>query len=154
MNEAGHFVAREAFPDEAADLLRTHLGVRTHDDRNRDILAEALMRNGECHGVDHVGMAQDRVFDFGRSDLQPAALDDLLRSADDEHESVGVDVSEVDGAKPAVAKRVRRRRGVVLVSSRDGRTPQRDFTLLAGSEEAIAVAEDDDLGPGGAAHGA
>jgi hypothetical protein len=64
------------------------LGVWAQYDGGGDILAKSFMGDGENGGVDHVGVAQKRLFDLSGCDLLPAPIDNVLDAANNEKISV------------------------------------------------------------------
>ncbi len=64
------------------------------------------MGDGEGGSFDHIGVAKQRLFDFGWRDLLSSALDNILDFANNEEIAVAVEISEVAGSEPAVPKRV------------------------------------------------
>jgi hypothetical protein len=113
-----------------------------NDHGRRDILPQRRMVDAKRRGVQNVGMAQQRGVDFRRGQLETAAIDDFLDASGDEQVAVLIEMPEVAGAKPAVAKCVAISAGVVLVAARDTRAPDDDlaghvraqaFTALAGN---------------------
>ena len=89
------------------------------------------MGDRESGGVDHVWMAQQRLFDLGGRDLLPSSIDDVLDAANNEKVSVLVQISKVTGSEPAVPKRGRGSGGIIVVPPRDGGPPQRDLSAFA-----------------------
>ena len=86
---------------------------------------------GGIEGFDYVWMAQQRLLDLGRGDLLPSPINDVLDAPNNEEVSVLVQISKITGSEPAVPKRGRGSGGIIVVSSRDGGTPQRNLSAFA-----------------------
>src|SRR5262249_41952439 len=102
--------------------LCADLGVRTQHDDGGDVLAKSPMGDGENGGFGHIGMAQQRLLDLRGRDLLPAPVDHVLDAANNEEISVPVEVSQVAGSEPAVAKRGIGGGDIIVISPRDGGT--------------------------------
>ena len=96
------------------------LGARTQYDGGGNVLAKSPMGDGESGSFDHVGVAEQRLLDFGGRDLLPSPIDDVLDTADNEEISVPVQVSEVAGSEPAVPKRGFCSGDIIVISPGDG----------------------------------
>src|SRR5262245_24805610 len=79
---------------------------------------------------DNIRVFKQCIFNFTRRDLLPTSFDDLLCPTNDEQISIPIKVTEVAGSKPAIAKRQFGSDGIIFVAARDGRTVQRDFSLM------------------------
>ena len=55
-------------------------------------------------GLEHGGVAEQRLVDLARRDVLAALDDQLLDAAGDEEEAVGVAVPQVAGAQPPVGR--------------------------------------------------
>src|SRR5882724_2305883 len=106
------------------------------------------MGDAECNGFEDVGMSKQRLLDFGRRNLLPSPFDDILDAADNEKISVAVQVSEVAGSEPTVAKGGLRCDDIVVVASRDGGAAQRNLAAFAGRKPPALAVHDCDFGPG------
>jgi hypothetical protein len=106
------------------------------------------MRHGENGGIDYIWMAQQRLFDLGRSDLLPSAIDDVFDPANDEEVRVLVQVAKVTGPEPSALKCGRGSGGIIVVPSGDGRATQRDLSAFTAWELPSFAIQDCDLGSG------
>ncbi|MGY3294065.1 hypothetical protein ACVWW5_006730 [Bradyrhizobium sp. LM3.4] len=109
------------------------------------------MRDGKHAGLQHRRMTEQDLFDLQRRDLLPAAVDDVLDTADDEEIAVGVEVAEIAGPEPAVAEGRLCCRLVIIVAAAHIRSAKHDFAVLAARERTASLIHDRDLGARGAA---
>ena len=81
------------------------------------------MRHRKSRGFDNRRVVSKGVLDFRRSDLRASAIDDVLDAPRYEEKPVKVEVAEVAGPKPAVAKSRLRFFGAPSVLEEDRRSP-------------------------------
>ena len=92
-DQARDFKAGEPLAGKVSELLSADLGMRTQYDGGGDVRAKSAMRDRENSGFDHIWVVQKGLFNFGRRDLLPSAVDDILYSADNEEISLRVHVA-------------------------------------------------------------
>src|SRR5262249_3903128 len=102
------------------------------------------MEDRESGGFDHVWVAQQRLFDLGRRDLLPSAVDDVLDAPDNEEISLCVQVPQVAGSEPAVPKSGLRSGGIIVIPPRYGGAPQRDLSTFAELQPSTLALQDRD----------
>src|SRR5271157_4270501 len=107
------------------------------------------MRHAHRRGVAHSGVAEEHRIHFGRGDLQPTAVDELLDAPDYEQVAIGVEIAKVAGAEPVLAKREAIGFGIILITAHDGRSAHQNFTDRPLRHGLAKLALDPDLGTAG-----
>src|SRR6185436_19804834 len=83
-----------------------------------------------------------------RADVLAAAADDVALAIDEVEPAVRVDEAQIAGVEPAVAKRLRRLLGILVVGGHHGGRLDEDLADLAGWERRPRVVHHPDLDAG------
>ncbi len=126
---------------------------RTRDDHAAHRLAQHVVRNGEGQRREDIGMADQNVLDFRRSDRFAATLDHVLAATDDVEEAVLVEAPDVAGVEPALRDRRFARPRFILHDARKRRAAQHDSPGDAQRRGFARIVEDADVRPEDAAAG-
>jgi hypothetical protein len=104
---------------------------RREDDGSGDLLAQRGMRDREHARLRHCRMPEQHAFDFARSDLLAAAIDDILDPSAQRQIPVAIEPTQVAGAKPAVDERGRGGHRIVEVPVDDAGAARDDLAERA-----------------------
>src|ERR1700720_3558640 len=120
-------------------------GAGFEDDAGEDVLAVIRIGNTDCRGLEHRGMAQQRLVDLARRDVLAALDDQLLAPAGDEIEPVAVPVAEVARGKPAVGGAEPRGPGGPVKTRHDTFPAHLDLALSPDAEHGTVGGDDSRL---------
>src|SRR5438093_10896598 len=142
-------VVGDALFHEVHELVRRDRRARTELHERLRELAGSFIRLADHSGVGDGRMFAEHRFDLRRPDAESFVLDELLLAVDDEDVALLVDLADVTGEEPSVAKYRGRVVRLSPVAAHDLWSADRDLTDLTWRELACSVPKVDApvLGP-------
>src|ERR1700722_9122653 len=125
VNHLRHLVPRELLATVRAQHVLGERCVRLYDDGAVDGFDPTRVRYSEDSGLEHVRMGVDDLLDFFGVDVVAAGLHHVLAPVHDVEETVLVELADVAGQEPGVAKRLLGLLGPIEVADGDLWPPQR-----------------------------
>lgn len=141
LDDARILVRRQPFPAPGDQRFFLDRLLRLFQHHHRfDLFAQRRMFDADHRHQRHRRVANQRLFNLARVDVEPAANDHVLGPIDDEIEAVGVAARQIAGAEPAVFQHLRRRLGTIQIAFHDVVAAYRDLPHLIDSVDRLPVA--------------